>query len=171
MERQPLIRITKIDQCLKARPYSSLARLMDETESSRRTVYRDLAVLQQMGAPIGFSREHNGYYYVPGNNFKLPDIDLTEGDLFAIILTEQAVSAIDKNYLGKMLEPSIEKLRILFQKKIKIAPSKVFSFGPNPQPTLTKNVISNIEQILKAIKQNKKIYCKYKKPGKDEPIS
>jgi predicted DNA-binding transcriptional regulator YafY len=170
MERQPYIRIAKIDQCLRSRPYSSLQQLMDETESSRRTIFRDLSALERMGAPISFSREHKGYFYVQGHTFKLPELELSEGDLFAIILTEQVIAAVDKTYLGKKIEPSLEKLRIMFQKKIKIAPDKVFSFGQNPQPNLTKNVIVNIEQILKAIEQKNKLFCKYKKPGKEELV-
>jgi len=154
MERQPYIRIAKLDQCLRSRKYTSLQELMAETESSRRTVFRDISALERMGAPISFSREFKGYFYVPGHTFKLPELELTEGDLFAIILTEQVVAAMDKTYLGQKIEPSLEKLRIMFQKKIKIAPDKVFSFGLSPQ----------------AIAQKKKIACTYKKPGKDEVI-
>ncbi|GBR77457.1 protein containing WYL domain [Candidatus Termititenax dinenymphae] len=57
MERQSLVRISKIDQELRCRPYTPLYQLMEETGSSRRTVFRDIDALQQMGAPRDFDYE------------------------------------------------------------------------------------------------------------------
>jgi predicted DNA-binding transcriptional regulator YafY len=171
MERQPLIRIAKIDQCLRSRPFTSLKQLMAELESSRRTVFRDIRALEQMGAPVGYSRTHGGYYYMQGHTFKLPELELTEGDLLALILAEQVISAVDKNYLAKVLEPSLGKLRRMFQKKVRIAPDKVFSFGCQPQSGMDKEVIDNVRNILKAIEEKRKIAFIYKRPSKDKPIT
>lgn len=164
MERSPLVRITKIDQCLRSKAYCSVRYLMQEIDVSRRTLFRDLSTLQEMGAPLSYSREYNGYFYVPGNRFKLPEVALTEGDLFAIILTEQAVNSLDKVYLGKKLESSMAKLRAMFQKKIKVAPDKIFSFNLCAQSPLNAETAQNIEKILKAIEKKNKLKIFYKKP-------
>lgn len=170
MERSPLVRITKIDQCLRNKSYCSVKYLMQEIEISRRTLFRDLNTLQKMGAPLSYSREYNGYFYVSGHKFKLPEVDLTEGDLFAIILTEQAVNSLDKAYLGKKLESSMTKLRAMFQKKIKIAPDKVFSFNLCAQSPLSVETTQNIEKILKAIEKKNKLKIFYKKPYTEKPL-
>lgn len=169
MERSPLVRINKLDQCLRSRAYCSVSYLMQEIEISRRTLFRDLNTLQEMGAPLSYSRQYNGYYYVSGHKFRLPEVDLTEGDLLAVMLTEQAISSLDKSYLDKKIQPCLDKLRLAFQKKMKIAPSKAFSFAATPQPVLTENTANDIEKILKAIGENKKIACEYKTPNHAAP--
>lgn len=165
MERHPLVRIAKIDQCLRCKSYCSANYLMSEVGISRRTLFRDIRTLEDMGAPISYSREYKGYFYVAGTKFKLPEVSLTEGDIFAIILTEQAINSMDKNYLSKKLESSMAKLRIMFQKKVKIPPSEIFSFSSFAQSPLNAQIVQNIELIIKALDQKKKIHCFYKKPS------
>jgi predicted DNA-binding transcriptional regulator YafY len=169
MERQSLVRISLLDQQLRSRPYTSLRQLMAATESSRRTVFRDLNTLMQMGAPIA-SKKNSGYYYVSGHNWKMPEISLTEGDLLAILLAEQAVVAVDKGYLEQKMKPCLTKLRLMFQNKIKIAPDKVFSFARMPQPVFTEEQAAQIEKILKAIGENKVISCEYKSAEHRNPV-
>ncbi len=170
MERQPLVRIALIDQCLRSRKYTSLRYLMDELGASRRTVFRDIGALEKMGAPVVYSREFKGYSYLQGHTFKLPELELTEGDLFAVILAEQLVNAMDRTYLAEKIEPSLQKLRVMFKKKLRIAPDKAFSFCRSPQPALNTQVVSNIELILKALGENKKIRCSYNVPGRDTAV-
>jgi proteasome accessory factor B len=169
MERQSFVRISKIDQQLRSRPYTSVQKLLDETEASRRTIFRDINALLQMGAPVSFSKKYNGYFYLAKHNWRLPEIALTEGDLLAVLLAEQAIAAVDSGYLGRKLRPCLAKLRLLFQRKIKIAPDEVFSFGKMPQPVLTAETAATIELVLKAIEQKKKIICAYQASGRRRP--
>ena len=169
MERQSLVRISLIDKHLQNGQYTSLQQLMDITESSRRTVFRDLDTLMQMGAPV-MNKKPNGYYYMRGHRWKMPEISLTEGDLLAILLAEQAMTSLDKGYLEKKMKPCLTKLRLMFQNKIKVAPEKVFSFARTPQPVFTEEQANTIEKIFTAIGENKIISCEYKKPDQKDPV-
>jgi len=114
-----------------------------------------------MGAPIQYNRERNGYYYQEGFRFEMPPMKMTEGDLLALVLTEQVIASTDTNYLYKKLHPSLEKLRLLFQNQLQVELDKIFSFGPSHQAELNPSVARHMEKILKAIHDRKLIRLKY----------
>ena len=169
MERQSLVRISLIDRQLRNGAYTTLRQLMDAAESSRRTVFRDLNTLMQMGAPIGI-KKNCGYFYMPGHKWKMPEVNLTEGDLLAILLAEQAVISVDKGYLEQKIKPCLTKLRLMFQDTVKIAPDKVFSFTRLPQPVFTAEQAASIEIILRAIGEHRTLICEYKTPGHRQAV-
>ncbi|MFA5928138.1 MAG: WYL domain-containing protein, partial [Candidatus Margulisiibacteriota bacterium] len=112
--------------------------------------------------------EHKGYYYQEKGKFSLPPLKITEGDLFAMLLTEQALASVDSNYLYQKIEPSIQKLKLLFRDQLEVDPSEIFSFGSAHQAVLTKNVASSMETILKAIREKRLVQIQYHALWKNE---
>jgi proteasome accessory factor B len=162
MLRPTISRITIIHQNLNQNHFCSTKALCEEVGGvSRRTLLRDIQTLLNMGAPIQYDREHNGYYYQKDIRFEIPPMTLTEGDLMALILTEQAIASTDTNYLYKKLKPSLEKLRLLFQNQLQVAPDKIFSFGPCHQAELSPSVAKHMEKLLKAIQERKIVRLQY----------
>ena len=59
---------------------------------SSRTIKRDIEWMRDEQAPIVYSPEHRGYYY-EHDDFTLPAIHLTEGDLMALMVADRALSS------------------------------------------------------------------------------
>ena len=162
MLRPTISRITIIHQNLSQNAHCSTRTLCEEVGGvSRRTLLRDIQTLLNMGAPIQYDREQNGYYYQKGFRFEMPPMKMTGGDLMALVLTEQVIASTDTNYLYKKLKPSLEKLRLLFKNQLQIAPDKIFSFGPSHQATLNPSVAQKMETLLKAIQGRQLVRLKY----------
>ena len=162
MVRSTIARISIINQYLTQNKYCSTNFLCEQVGGvSRRTLLRDIGTLLNMGAPIQYDREHNGYYYQDGIQFEMPPVKMSEGDLLTLLLTEQAIASTDSNYLYQKLKPSMEKLQLMFHQEIQVDLAQVFSFGPSHQAELSPNLIKLMEKILKAITSRKTIKIRY----------
>ena len=118
--RPPLRRMQQIDALLQERRYPDLRTLAEYLEVADRTVMRDLAYLrEQLGAPIDFDHQRKGYYYTDAR-YRLPAIQLSEGELLAVLVADKALHA----YRGTPFEAS---LRTAFDKIIRALPDRIIS--------------------------------------------
>lgn len=114
--RSATFRMIRIEQHLKKNKYGNLRELADLLEVSQRTVQRDLETMRDLlGAPVIYDRYHKGYYY--GREFVLPRIDLTEGELVALFLTEKLLSYLEGTPYAVQLASAGTKLRLLLTDK------------------------------------------------------
>lgn len=109
MDRQE--RISLLHRLLKSahRPVP-LARLIDELECSRATVYRDIAFLRDaLGAPVESSGDGEGsaFGYAPGEGerFELPGLWLTSDELAALLALDQLIDRAGPGVLSGALAP------------------------------------------------------------------
>lgn len=88
--RPPFERIAALDRALRLGAYPNARTIGVQLEICRRTVLRDVEFMRdRMFAPIAFDRARNGYFYTdPG--FRLPAVEMTEGELLALVLAERA---------------------------------------------------------------------------------
>lgn len=86
-----LERLVALDRAIRAGAYPNARSMARSLEVSSRTVHRDIEFLRdRLGAPLVFDRIRNGYAYRdPG--FALPLLHLTEGELIAILVSEQVL--------------------------------------------------------------------------------
>jgi predicted DNA-binding transcriptional regulator YafY len=56
---------------------------------SKRTIERDMGEMRDRGAPIEYDPRRHGYYY-SDLSWQLPALDLTEGDLMALMVSDRA---------------------------------------------------------------------------------
>src|SRR5690348_3323451 len=87
--RPPLARMMAIDQALRAGTWPNASTLSRQLEVAPRTIRRDLAYLRdQLGAPLEFDPLSNGFHYTE-MTYRLPFFQLSEGELFALLLAER----------------------------------------------------------------------------------
>ncbi len=89
--RFSLQRIAAFDRAVRAGEYPNARTIARALEVGHRTVQRDVEFLRErLGAPLAFDQRRNGYYY-DRPDYRLPLMNLTEGELVAVFLAERAL--------------------------------------------------------------------------------
>lgn len=81
------------------------------------TIKRDIEKLRMRGAPIEYDARRHGWYYAD-DTWQLPALDLTEGDLMALLVGERALEAYRNS-------PYHTELRSVFARLTELLPDKV----------------------------------------------
>jgi len=98
--RDQLRRILEIDRKVRGGEYPHPDDLAVELEITRRVIFNDRTyMLNTLGAPLEYSREHGGWYYTEPN-WILPSVLITRGELLAFLLAIEAA----QRQLGPALE-------------------------------------------------------------------
>jgi predicted DNA-binding transcriptional regulator YafY len=100
-----------IDLQIREGRYPNARTIAEHFEVKPKTVQRTIAFMRdQLQAPLEYSAEKRGWYYSEPR-YALPAVQLTEGDLIAILLTERLV----RQYRGTALaQPVTQALRKVF---------------------------------------------------------
>ncbi|MHC1740620.1 MAG: helix-turn-helix transcriptional regulator [Anaerolineaceae bacterium] len=102
-QRQQLERIMAIDRSIRGDEYPNADRLGEMLEVSRRVIFNDRDfMINRLGAPIEFDRQHGGWFYA-NKTWVLPGMIVTEGELLAFFLSVE----ISKRFLGSSFESSL----------------------------------------------------------------
>jgi predicted DNA-binding transcriptional regulator YafY len=103
--RPPLARIMAIDRAIRSGGWPNASKLANELEVTPRTVRRDITYLRdQLHAPVEFDPVRNGYRYSEPT-FRLPYLQLTEGELVAVLLAERLL----RQYRGTPFEGDLKR--------------------------------------------------------------
>jgi predicted DNA-binding transcriptional regulator YafY len=103
--RPALRRIVAIDRAIRSGVHPNAVSIAEQLEVAPRTVQRDIEFMRDsLGAPLTFSRRHNGYEY-SDSSFQLPYFKLTEGELVALFVAEQAL----RQYRGTPYEADLAR--------------------------------------------------------------
>ncbi len=112
------LRIFEIDRLIREGDYLNAAKIAQKLEVTQRTIQRDIEYMRDMyKAPIEYDRTRCGYYYSKPNFF-IPNVFLTEGELFSITLFDPLL----EQYRGTPLE---NDLRQIFAKIVNTLPDTV----------------------------------------------
>lgn len=116
--RPPLARMMAIDRAIREGGLPNATTLARELEVDPRTVRRDLTYLRdRLHAPVRFDPVRNGYVYTEPS-YRLPFLQLTEGELVAVLLAERLL----RQYRGTPFEGD---LRRAFAKMTAMLPDAV----------------------------------------------
>ncbi len=86
-----------------------------ELEASKATVMRVIEELRGYGAPILYSRQHNGYFYDPKIAFELPGLWFSHSELFALVTAHDLLANAEPSLLRETLSPLKTKLDSLLK--------------------------------------------------------
>lgn len=103
-------RLTAIIIFLQGRHRVTVDELADRYAISLRTVYRDLAALQEAGVPIG-SEPGEGYYIVKG--YHLPPVMFDRNEAAALLAGERLMQKWNQIQLGKSYLSALDKIRAI----------------------------------------------------------
>ena len=120
-------RLLELDAQIRSGRYPNCLTFAQEWEVSQKTVQRDIEFLRDsMNAPLAYDRAKKGYYYEDENWF-LPSLALTEGELVALLLAAREAKQYSGSPIGPQLQTLMGKLAELLPEKISIAPELVYS--------------------------------------------
>ncbi|MBE3050167.1 transcriptional regulator [Candidatus Bathyarchaeota archaeon] len=160
-----------IDERIRSNRTPNCGQLAAELEVSRRTVLRDIDFLKyDLGAPVEYDPERGGYVYTEPH-WSLPNLRITEGELFALMVAEKALEA----YAGT---PWAEKMRLAFDRiaaalpdRIEVAPVDLLSrvsFDPAAPAIVEPQVLQTLSQ---ALRDNRTVRMEYRRLGDSKPRS
>lgn len=101
-------RLTAIIIYLQGRKYVTVENLSKRYDISERTVYRDLAALQEAGVPIG-SEPGGGYFIMRG--YYLPPVMFDRNEASALLAGERLMQKWDHTEIGKSYLSALDKIR------------------------------------------------------------
>lgn len=170
MERHTYIRIAKIDELIRGKKYPNCRVLAEEFEVSQRTILRDIeAMKDSLGAPILYSKEHNGYYYGKGS-FSLPEIKLTEGELVAVFLAEELLNKYKNTPFSLAIRRAFEKIQTLLPDSVSLDLNELgqaYSFDIKQAKPLDNRAARVFDLLVKAINSKNSVGVTYYSIGRD----
>ncbi len=117
---QAFSRLNKIHKEIAAGEYPSAQLLADLCDVNIRTIRRDLDVLRyDLNAPLKNDRRKKGYFYTD-SAWSLPLHKLTEGDLLAFFIAENALRLTGHTPEAAQLKKSLSKLASLLPETVSI---------------------------------------------------
>ncbi|MFW5842542.1 MAG: helix-turn-helix transcriptional regulator [Spirochaetota bacterium] len=168
-------RIAYIDSRLRHRQdYPSardIARGLEEDhgeEVTTRTVQRDIEKMRDRGAPIAYDPRRHGYYYTD-RSWQLPAIELTEGDLMALMVSDRALEGYRNSPWYAELRSVYERLTALLPDNVTISSEDLIahvSVISDPITRIDKDVWSVIREGLS---KQRTITIHYQAPGHQDP--
>jgi predicted DNA-binding transcriptional regulator YafY len=113
-------RLRLIDRELARAAYPNAGQLADLLGVTARTVKRDIAFMRDdLNAPINFSRGRGGYYYAL-EGWSLPPVRLSEGDLLAFFIAENALKMTGHTPEALHLKHALTRLASLLPEEVSI---------------------------------------------------
>ena len=89
--RPPLERMLRIHQALQSGKFPNASTLAREIEVATKTIHRDIEFMRdRLGLPVEYDSARIGYHYTEQVS-AFPNIQITEGELFALIVAEKAL--------------------------------------------------------------------------------
>jgi proteasome accessory factor B len=163
--RPPLERMLRIHKLVQAGGFPNATMLAREIEVSTKTVQRDLEFMRdRLNLPIAFDRGNNGLHYT-GEVNAFPTMQITEGEIFALIVAEKALQQYRGTSFEKPLLSAIRKMQQSLPDTISLNFADIeqtISFRTRAEPILNLEIF---DVLAKAVAQRQQLELHYRKPG------
>jgi len=155
----------RIHQALASDKYPNSTQLGREVEVATKTIHRDIEFMRErLGLPIEFDSRRNGYHYT-GEVSGFPNIQITEGELCALLIAEKALQQYRGTSFEKPLLSAIQKMEQSLPDTISLNLAKLdqaISFRTRAEPILNLEIF---DVLAKAAAQRGQLELVYRKPG------
>jgi predicted DNA-binding transcriptional regulator YafY len=163
--RPPLERMLRIHQALQSGNYPNASVLAQEIEVAAKTIHRDMEFMRdRMNLPIEFDSSRNGYFY-NGEVSAFPAMQITEGELFALVVAEKALQQYRGTSFERPLLSAIKKMEQSLPDTISFSLADVgqaISFRTSVEPILDLKIF---EALARAVAEQSQLELEYRKPG------
>jgi predicted DNA-binding transcriptional regulator YafY len=110
LSRPPLERMLRIHQAIHAGEYPNATTLGRQLEVSTKSIHRDLEFMRdRLELPLEYDPRKAGYYYTQEVS-GFPTLQLTEGELFSLLIAEKALEQYRGTSFEKPLISALNKL-------------------------------------------------------------
>lgn len=169
MARPPLERMLKVHQAILAGKYPNASTLARDMEVSTKSIHRDLEFMRdRLNLPIEYDGKKWGYYYSePVSSF--PSIQISEGELFALLVAEKAVQQYRGTAFERPLTSAFQKMAAALPDAISFnmaAWDKTISFRISAEPIVDLKVFNT---LASAATRSRQLEITYRKPGASAP--
>ncbi len=155
----------RIHQTLQAGGYPNASQLAREAEVSTKTIHRDIEFMRdRLNLPIEFASSNNGYYYT-GEVSAFPTMQITEGEIFALVVAEKALQQYRGTSFEKPLLSAIRKMEQALPDTISLNLADIertISFRTRAEPILNLEIF---DALARAVAQRQQLELHYRKPG------
>jgi predicted DNA-binding transcriptional regulator YafY len=163
--RPPLERMLRIHQAIQSAKFPNASTLAAEIEVATKTIHRDIEFMRdRLNLPIEFDARRNGYFY-NGEVSAFPTMQITEGELFALVVAEKALQQYRGTSFEKPLLSAIKKMEQALPDTISLNLADIeqtISFRTRAEPILDLKIF---DALAKAVAQRKQLELNYRKPG------
>jgi predicted DNA-binding transcriptional regulator YafY len=143
-----------IDKLIREGNAPNCQRLSQELEVSRRTILRDIDFMKSdMGAPLDYDPQKRGYVYTE-SSWSMPGLQITEGELFTLMIAEKALEAYSGTPWVARLRQVFGRMAVSLPERIEVAPQELLmrvSFDTAGSAEVDPAVL---EAIAKAVAKN-----------------
>lgn len=169
LSRPPLERMLRIHEELRRGALTNCSKLMRALEVSRKTIVRDIAFMRdRLDLPIEFDSQINAYRYThPVNAF--PTVQVTEGELMALLVARRAVEQYQGTPFHRQLEIAFEKLTGGLKDRISFSPAEELSAVSFKNMGLGKADLAVFNVLSAAVLKQSEVKFLYRKPGESRP--
>jgi proteasome accessory factor B len=168
-KRPPLERMLRIHQALQAGKYPNASTLALDLEISSKSIHRDLDFMRdRLEFPIEWDGTRRGYYYTEEVS-SFPTLQITEGELAALVVAEKALQQYRGTSFEKPLLSAIRKMEQSLPDTISISLAdleQTISFRTRAEPILDLHVF---DTLAKATSARQQLELSYRKPGQKQP--
>ncbi len=155
----------RIHQSLQSGKYPNASSLAQEIEVAAKTIHRDIEFMRdRMNLPIQFDAGRNGYFY-EGEVSAFPTMQITEGELFALVVAEKALQQYRGTSFERPLLSAIKKMEQSLPDTISLNLADVgqtISFRTRVEPILDLKIF---DTLARAVAQKEQLELEYRKPG------
>jgi proteasome accessory factor B len=158
----------RIHQALQSGKYPNALQLAADLEVSPKSIHRDLEFMRdRLDLPIEYDFEKRGFFY-SGEVNTFPTLQITEGEIFALIVAEKALQQYRGTSFEKPLLSAIKKMEQSLPDTISLNLADIeqtISFRTRAEPILNLEIF---DALAKATAQRRQIEMAYRKPGRRE---
>lgn len=167
--RPPLERMLRIHQEIATGEYPNCRALAEKLEVSTKSIQRDLTFMRdRLSLPLDYDSRRYGYFYTePVTNF--PTLQVSEGELFAMLIAEKALHEYRGTDFEKPLASAFRKITESLPETISIhidAWDNAISFRRSGRPRINLELF---DQLSDATTRGHTLNILYKKPGESDP--
>ncbi len=155
-------RLVELDRQIREGHYPNCLTFARRWEVAQKTVQRDIDYLKySLNAPIAYDRLKKGYYYTVKSWF-LPSLNMSEGDLFGLLVASRALDQYRGTPVASKLEQIFNKIAALIPESVSIKPELVFSrfsFTTPPSKPVDEKIWV---QVVRGLLTSRKVKLNYR---------
>src|SRR5205807_4380724 len=169
LSRPPLERMLRIHQAIHSGKYPNATTLAGELEVSTKSIYRDIEFMRdRLELPVEFDGARNGFHYTEEVSH-FPTLQITEGELFALLVAEKALQQYRGTTFEKPLLSAFKKMAASLPDPVSLNLAdweQTISFRTSAEPIVNLEIF---DALAKATAQKKQVTLAYRKPGQPKP--
>lgn len=158
----------RIHQKIQSRRYPNAPQIAKEFEVSVKSIHRDIEFMRdRLGLPIQYDEDRHGYFYAQKVE-AFPTVQITEGELLAMLVAEKALQQYRGTNFEKPLVTAFKKMSASLSDTVSVNLAdwgQTISFRTRAEPILD---LATFDALGKATAKRQQLELLYRKPGQRE---